>query len=63
MNALVNVVFYALLTIVLLPCLLTISEGVNGQPTIWNLIGLVYMAALVVAVKKLRHHAGSTDKD
>lgn len=36
-----------LLMMVLAPCLLTFSEGLNGEPTIWNFVGLAYTAFLV----------------
>lgn len=35
------------------PCLLILSEGKDGGPTIWNLVGLAYTFALVAVVKKL----------
>lgn len=36
------------------PCLLIVSQGEDGEPTIWNLIGLAYTFALVAVVKKLK---------
>lgn len=40
--------------LIISPCLLILSEGKDGGPTIWNLIGLAYTFALVAVVKKLK---------
>ena len=42
-----------LAAIVIAPCLLAVSEGLDGEPTVWNLVGLAYMVALGWARKKV----------
>ena len=56
-------VIAGLLAIVLIaPCLLTFSEGLDGGPTIWNLVGLAYTAILVGIVWFIRRsHAQRED--
>lgn len=39
--------------VIIAPCALILSEGNNGEPTIWNFIGIAYMFALVAIVRKL----------
>ena len=63
MDVLATVLLYVLIGIVLLPCLLAFTEGVNGEPTIWKVIGIAYMIMLVFAVKKIRHHVRQANKD
>ena len=40
--------------IILAPCLLTLTEGENGEMTIWNFVGIAYTIALVAVAKRVR---------
>jgi hypothetical protein len=48
---------------VIAPCLLTFSEGLNGEPTVWNLIGLAYTAFLVWVVTFLKKRKNAQHKN
>ena len=37
--------------IILSPALLAFTQGAHGEPTIWNIIGIAYIALLIVAGK------------
>lgn len=47
--------FFALvwLGVITMPCLLTLTESVNGTVTIWNLVGIVWTALLFVFWRKI----------
>lgn len=39
------------------PALLAFSQGKNGEPTVWNFVGLAYMGGWVYVLnKKARSH-------
>ena len=50
---LVYTLAYTLLFLVFFPCVLTFTQGENNEPTIWNLVGLLYSISLVLILKKL----------
>ena len=41
--------------ILVCPCLLTFTEGMDGSPTVWNFVGLAWIVMLVFSVKFLFH--------
>ena len=43
---------YVMVAILLTPCLLAVSCGRNGEPTVWNIVGIAYIAAWVIYLKK-----------
>lgn len=40
--------------VVVSPCFLIFSVGSDGEPTVWNLVGLVWLGVLVIVGKKVR---------
>lgn len=44
-------ILIAALALLCAPCLLIFTTGVDGELTIWNIVGLVWMAGLVLFFK------------
>ncbi len=44
---------FIVFVIIFAPVLLALTEGENGEPTIINLIGLVYLSLLIAVAKLL----------
>ena len=40
--------------VIVSPCFLIFSVGADDEPTVWNLIGLVWLGVLVLVGKKVR---------
>ena len=43
---------YVMVAILFTPCLLAVSCGRDGEPTVWNIVGIAYIAAWVIYLKK-----------
>ena len=46
------VIAYVIVAILVAPCLLAVSCGLDGEPTVWNFVGIAYIAAWVIYLKK-----------
>lgn len=46
------VIAYVIVAILMAPCLLAVSVGRNGEPTLWNLVGIAYTAAWVYYLRR-----------